>query len=76
MQYIFIADQPASPLETQPAPLAVNGNEITLVNPKRWTAALNPRWDQSSFDLHLGLDMNEGEIDTIPTELLDALFKG
>ena len=75
MQYLFIADEGAARDEPETSSPAADGSEIRLVAPRRWAAKVDPRWGQSSFDLHCGLDMSEDQIDTIPSELLDELFK-
>jgi len=74
MQYLFIAEESAARNETQTTSPAADCNEIRLVAPQRWATKVDPRWGQSSFDLHRGLDMSEDQIDTIPAELLDELF--
>jgi len=75
MQYIFIAEESAARNETHTVSPVGDCSEIRLVAPQRWATKVDPRWGQSSFDLHCGLDMSEDQIDTIPAELLDELFK-
>ena len=75
MQYMFIADESAAQNETQTTPSVADCNEIRLIAPHQGAPKVDPRWDESSFDLHHGLDMREDEIDTIRAELFDELFK-
>ena len=70
MHYLFKA---ATPDEGQQVSDA--GDEIKLITPKRWLTKVNPRRDQSSFELHDGLEVNEDEMDTVPAELFNDLFK-
>jgi hypothetical protein len=73
MHYMFKPDESATPTNAQTSSDA--GDEIKLIAPKRWAVKVNPSWGQSSFDLHHGLDVSEDEIDTVPAELLNDLFK-
>jgi hypothetical protein len=73
MHYMFKADEDTMPNDRQQGSDA--SGEISLVAPKRWTPRLNPSWDQSSFDLHNGLEVSEDELDTVPAELFNDLFK-
>jgi hypothetical protein len=70
MHYLFKA---ATPDEGQQDSEA--GDEIKLITPKRWVTKVNPRWDQSSFELHDGLEVSEDERDTVPAELFNEMFK-
>ena len=72
MHYTFKADEIAPEPETTSSVL--DGDEIKFVAPRVWVGKAKPRLSESSFDLHHGLDASE-EIDTVPAELLNDLFK-
>jgi len=74
MQYMFEADESAPRDETQAASAATTSHEVKLIAPRAWIAK-GLRLDESSLDLHHGLEVSEGEIDTVPDELLKDLFK-
>ena len=75
MHYIFIADEGTARDETRSVSGATDGEAIRLIAPRAWVAKKNPPMYESSFDLHHGLDVSEDEIDTVPAELLDDLFR-
>jgi len=75
MHYIFIADEGTPRNEAETTSSADNCDGLQLVPPRTWVAKANPRLGESSLDLHHGLDVSEDEIDTVPAELLNDLFK-
>ena len=75
MHYIFIADESEPGNEAAAASDVAECNGLEFIAPRAWIAKDNPRVCESSFDLHHGLDVSEDEIDTVPAELLNDLFK-
>ena len=75
MQYTFKADERPEPSEEGTTSVVADCDELKLVAPRAWVAKGNARLGESSIDLHHGLEVSEDEIDTIPAELLDDLFK-
>jgi hypothetical protein len=75
MHYLFKANEGATLKQSEATSDGDACNEIKLIVPKRWVAKVDPRWGQSSFDLHCGLEVSEDQVDTVPAELLDELFK-
>jgi hypothetical protein len=76
VNYIFIADESAPRNEAGTTSGDADCNGLEFIAPRPWIGKGNPpRLCESSFDLHYGLDMVEDEIDTVPAELLNDLFK-
>ena len=75
MHYIFIADESAPRNEGIATSPVADCNELEFIAPRAWVAKDNPPLYESAFDLHHGLDVSEDEIDTVPAELLNDLFK-
>jgi hypothetical protein len=71
---IFKADGGAARNEVETTSAVADCNELKFVAPRVWVGKAKPRLSESSFDLHHGLDVG-GEIDTVPAELLNDLFK-
>jgi hypothetical protein len=68
--YIFIADKGTQRNEAEATGAVADCNALEFIAPRAWVAKGNPQLFESSFDLHSGLD-----VDTVPAELLDDLFK-
>jgi len=75
VHYIFIAHESAPQNEAETTSSADDCNGLEFVTPRAWVAKGDPRLCESSFDLHHGLDVSADEIDTVPAELLNDLFK-
>jgi hypothetical protein len=76
VDYIFMADESAPRNEAGVTSAVNDCNGLEFIAPRAWVAKGNPpRLCESSFDLHHGLDVVEGEIDAVPAELLNDLFK-
>jgi len=72
VHYIFKADDGAARNESETTS-SDDFNGIKFVTPRAWVARAQPGLGESAFDLHQGLDT--GEIDTVPAELFNDLFK-
>jgi hypothetical protein len=75
MQYMFKAEETARHRETQTGSAAAECDALELIAPRPWVAKGALRLGESSLDLHHGLDVSEAEIDTVPADLLNDLFK-
>ena len=73
MHYKFIADESAPRNEPETTSSVDDSNGFKFIAPQAWVAKARPGIGESALDLHHGLDTDE--IDTVPAELLNDLFK-
>ena len=74
MRDLFKADDSAAAAQASAASASADRNEIKWVAPRNGVANGARRLDESSLDLHHGLDVSEAEIDTVSAALLKDLF--